>query len=120
MNRNSRLRTLVCGSRFGQFYLEALKALPEQFELVGLLVKGGKRSKKCAERYGIPLYTEVDQLPADIDLACVVLRSGLMGGIGTEFSLKLLERGILSNKCPFLRKRRRLLLKVWLVYANRK
>ena len=94
MKGNNRLRTVVCGSRFGQFYLEALKALPEQFELVGLLAKGSERSKKCAERYGISLYTEVDQLPDNTELACVVLRSGVMGGHGTELSLKLLARGI--------------------------
>lgn len=94
MNGNRRLRTVVCGSRFGQFYLEAVKALPDQFELVGLLGKGSERSKHCAERYGVPLYTEADQLPDNIDLACVVLRSGVMGGSGTELSLKLLARGI--------------------------
>lgn len=94
MTENRRLRTVVCGSRFGQFYLEAVKALPEQFELVGLLAKGSERSRNCAERYGIPLYTDVEQLPADIDLACVVLRSTVMGGNGTEMSLKLLARNI--------------------------
>ncbi|ERI11047.1 bifunctional Gfo/Idh/MocA family oxidoreductase/class I SAM-dependent methyltransferase [Aneurinibacillus aneurinilyticus] len=94
MVENTRLRTVVCGSRFGQFYLEAVKALPEQFELAGLVAKGSERSRKCAERYGIPLYTEVDQLPANIDFACVVLRSGVMGGNGSELSLKLLARNI--------------------------
>ncbi|TPG68181.1 methyltransferase [Brevibacillus laterosporus] len=94
MTENRRLRTVVCGSRFGQFYLEAVKALPEQFELIGLLAKGSERSRNCAERYGIPLYTEVEQLPDNIDLACVVLRSTVMGGNGTEMSLKLLARNI--------------------------
>lgn len=94
MNRNNRLQTVVCGSRFGQFYCEALKVLPEQFELVGLLAKGSERSQKCAKHYGIRLYTEVDQLPASLDLACVVLRSGVMGGSGTGLALKLLARGI--------------------------
>lgn len=94
MNGANKLRTLVCGTRFGQFYLEALRALPDQFELVGLLAKGSERSKQCAERCGVPLYTEIDRLPGRIDLACVVLRSSVMGGSGTELSLKLLERGI--------------------------
>ena len=92
--KGNRLRTVVCGSTFGQFYLEALKALPEQFELVGLLAKGSERSKECAKRYGVNQYTEVDQLPNNTELACVVLRSGVMGGHGTELSLKLLARGI--------------------------
>ncbi|OAJ73335.1 thiazolinyl imide reductase subfamily [Brevibacillus sp. SKDU10] len=94
MIENRRLRTVVCGSRFGQFYLEAVKALPEQFELVGLLAKGSERSRNCAERYGIELYTDIEQLPDDIDLACVVVRSTVMGGNGTEMSLKLLARNI--------------------------
>ncbi|TKI54144.1 methyltransferase [Brevibacillus antibioticus] len=94
MTKNRKLRTVVCGSRFGQFYLEAVKALSEQFELVGLLAKGSERSRQCAERNGIPLYTDVNQLPADIDLACVVLRSTVMGGNGTELSIQLLAKGI--------------------------
>lgn len=94
MTVNRRLRTVVCGSRFGQFYLEAVRALPEQFELAGIVAKGSERSRLCAKRHGVPLYTDVDQLPADIDLACVVLRSGVMGGSGTERSLQLLARGI--------------------------
>ncbi|MDK8183096.1 bifunctional Gfo/Idh/MocA family oxidoreductase/class I SAM-dependent methyltransferase [Paenibacillus sp. UMB4589-SE434] len=94
MSEPKPLRTIVCGSRFGQFYLEAVSALPEQFELVGLFAKGSERSRKCAERYGVPLYTELDQLPEHVDLACVVLRSGVMGGSGTEIALELLARGI--------------------------
>lgn len=97
MNSNAhkeKIRTLVCGSRFGQFYLEAVKALPEQFELVGLLAKGSERSRICAARFGVPLYTDAAQLPEGIDLACVVLRSSVMGGSGTELTLALLERGI--------------------------
>ncbi|AJQ28949.1 bifunctional Gfo/Idh/MocA family oxidoreductase/class I SAM-dependent methyltransferase [Pelosinus fermentans] len=92
--KRKKIRTVVCGSTFGQFYLEALKTLPEEFELAGLLARGSERSAKCAAYYGINLYTEADQLPDDIDLACVVLRSGVMGGKGTDMSLRLLERGI--------------------------
>lgn len=88
-----KLRAVVCGSTFGQFYLEALKNLSEEFEVVGLLAKGSERSKNCAEYYGVELYTEAAQLPDDIDLCCVVLRSGVMGGKGTELTLQLLERG---------------------------
>jgi len=91
---NRKIRTLVCGSRFGQFYLEAIETMPHRFELVGLLAKGSDRSRHCAERHGIALYTDVSQLPADIDLACVVLRSEVVGGSGTDLSLKLLDRGI--------------------------
>lgn len=92
--KTGKLRVLVCGSTFGQFYLEALKLQPDLFEIAGLLAKGSARSVQCAEHYAIPLYTEIEQIPDDIDLACVVLRSAVMGGKGTEISLQLLERGI--------------------------
>jgi thiazolinyl imide reductase len=90
----NRIKTIVCGSTFGQFYLNALTALPKQFELVGLLAKGSERSKQCAEHYGVDLYTEIAQLPDTVELACVILRSGSQGGRGTDLALQLLERGI--------------------------
>lgn len=89
-----KIKTIVCGSSFGQFYMEALQLLPEEFELVGLLANGSARSKKCAQYHGIALYTDSSEVPAEVELACVVLRSGVLGGKGTEVSLALLERGI--------------------------
>jgi thiazolinyl imide reductase len=89
-----RLRTVVCGTTFGQFYLAALASLPEEFEIVGVLAAGSERSVACAARHGVPLYTDVDRLPDDVDLACVVVRSGVLGGSGTDLALRLLRRGI--------------------------
>jgi thiazolinyl imide reductase len=90
----SRLRTVVCGTTFGQFYLEAVATLPGEIELAGVLAKGSPRSAACARRYGVPLYTDPGELPGDIDLACVVLRSSVLGGAGTDLALRLLRRGI--------------------------
>ncbi|MFF9641211.1 Gfo/Idh/MocA family oxidoreductase [Kitasatospora aureofaciens] len=92
--KGRRLRVVVCGTTFGQFYLAALAGLPEEFEIAGVLARGGERSVECARRYGVPLYTDPDTLPGDVDLACVVVRSGVMGGAGTELALKLLGRGL--------------------------
>ncbi|MFH8630476.1 Gfo/Idh/MocA family oxidoreductase [Streptomyces lydicus] len=89
-----RLRTVVCGTTFGQFYLAALAAHPAEFEIVGVLASGSERSAECAARHGVPLYTAVAELPDDVDLACVVVRSGVLGGTGTELALELLRRGI--------------------------
>lgn len=89
-----KIRTIVCGSTFGQFYIEALKNLHEEFEIVGLLANGSNRSQKCARYYGIDLYKNIDEIPKDIDLACIVLRSGVLGGKGSYISMKLLEKGI--------------------------
>lgn len=89
-----RLRTVVCGSTFGQFYLAALARLDSHFEIVGVMGRGSTRSAECARRFGVPLYGDVGQLPAEVDLACVVVRSAVMGGGGTDLSVALLERGI--------------------------
>jgi thiazolinyl imide reductase len=40
------------------------------------------------------LYTSPDDLPPDIDIACVVVRGALLGGTGTELALKLMKRRI--------------------------
>lgn len=93
MNKH-KIKTLVCGSTFGQFYLEALKRRSDDFEVAGILSQGSERSKKCVQYYELPMFESVDQLPPDIDFACVVLRSAMMGGEGTNLSLQLLEKGI--------------------------
>lgn len=89
-----KLRVLVCGSTFGQFYLAALRRYAEEFDIVGLLATGSARSHECAARLGIACYDKLERLPADIDLACVVLRSTVMGGNGSELAQQLMARGI--------------------------
>ncbi|MGN9841247.1 Gfo/Idh/MocA family oxidoreductase [Nonomuraea sp. H19] len=89
-----RLRVVVCGSTFGQFYLAALAGLADAFEVVGVLARGSERSVACARRAGVPLYTDPGALPADVDVACVVVRSGMMGGAGSELARTLLGRGV--------------------------
>lgn len=87
-------RVIVCGSTFGQFYINALQQLlSDDFELVGLYGKGSERSQKCAETYNIPLFTEFEQIP-EVDFACVVISSGTVGGIGTELACKFMEKKI--------------------------
>jgi thiazolinyl imide reductase len=89
-----RLRTVVCGTVFGRFYLDALCPAPPGFELAGVLAAGSARSKAVAARYGVPCYTAVEQLPADVDAACVVVRAGVAGGPGTELAKALLARSV--------------------------
>ncbi|WP_168200669.1 Gfo/Idh/MocA family oxidoreductase [Allokutzneria sp. NRRL B-24872] len=88
------MKVLVCGTTFGQSYLAAIAQLAGNFELAGVLGRGSERSVATAHRAGVPLYTAVDQLPDDIDLACVVVRSSSMGGPGSELARELLARGI--------------------------
>jgi pyochelin biosynthesis protein PchG len=89
-----RWRVLVAGTAFGRIYLDAIAAAPESFVLAGVLARGSEYSRRCALGYGVPLYTETKQVPDDIDIACVVVRSGATGGPGSELSQALLERGV--------------------------
>lgn len=88
------IRVLVCGSTFAQFYLQALCRAPQRYEIAGILARGSERSQVLAERFGVPLYSDLEQLPDDISLACVVLRSGVLGGHGSHLAHALLARGI--------------------------
>jgi pyochelin biosynthetic protein PchG len=88
------VKAIVCGTRFGQVYLESFRRPGGPFELAGVLAGGSERSVRCAQRMGVPLYTRPDQLPDDIDAACVVIRSGLLGGRGSDLAMALMARGI--------------------------
>lgn len=79
---------MVAGTAFGRVYLEAVRE-----NLVGILARGSDYSKACAHRYGVPLYTSVDDVP-DVDVACVALKSGALGGPGTDVARAFLRRGI--------------------------
>lgn len=80
---------IVYGSRFGQFYLEALKRM-KGIKIVGLLAKGSDRSYECARYYNIPLYTSLDEVEERVDVACVAVKTGAL-------AVKLLEKGIEVN-----------------------
>jgi thiazolinyl imide reductase len=61
--------------------------------LVGVLSTGSAASAALADRLGVALYTALGSLPP-LDVAFVVVRSGLVGGQGTEICEQLLARGI--------------------------
>lgn len=88
------LRVVVCGSKFGQVYLEAFARGRSDLVLAGVLGRGSARTRACADRYGVPVFTDVDQVPADVDAACVVIRGGLLGGPGVQLAQRLMARGI--------------------------
>ncbi|WP_437795288.1 Gfo/Idh/MocA family oxidoreductase [Sorangium sp. So ce693] len=87
-------RVVVAGTAFGRIYLDAVASARDSFTLAGVLGRGSEFSRKCAERYGAPLYTRVEDIPGDIDVVCVVVRSGATGGPGSDLAKSLLERGI--------------------------
>lgn len=89
-----RPRIVVCGSGFGRIYLAALQRPGMPFRLAGLLANGSPRSRTVADRHGIPLWTDPDQVPADVELACVVVPGATNGGDGAALACRLMSRGI--------------------------
>ena len=90
-----KLRVIVCGSTFGQYYIRALQTVPDEFEVVGLLANGSNRSKLCADFYHVPLYTQIEDIP-EVDIACVVIRSRAVGGSGTDIAEYFLNKRFMS------------------------
>jgi pyochelin biosynthesis protein PchG len=89
-----RPRVIVAGTGFGRVYLSAFRSPGCDFELAGILALGSERSRLCAERYAVPLYTDCAQIPSDIRIACVVVGGAVNGGQGTLLSETLMTRGI--------------------------
>lgn len=90
-----KLRVLLCGTGFGKFYLEALRKLESLYEVAGILGQGGAGSMKLAKDLAVPYYVSVDEVDAEaINAACVVVKSSIVGGNGTDIALKLLKRSI--------------------------
>ena len=85
-------RIIVCGTRFGQFYLEAANSCP-QVELAGIMSTGSEQSKDCAEKYNVPIYTDCDSVAEDSNLVAVAIKTQTQGGKGTEIAKKFLEKG---------------------------
>lgn len=82
-------RVLVCGSNYGRSYVEAIRRAGGTYEVAGLFARGGARSRRLADRLGVPLLTDPDRLPPDIELACAAL-----GLDGSDVVLRLLRRGL--------------------------
>lgn len=90
----SRTRVLVCGANFGRFHAVAVRARPETYELAGVLTRGSDAARAWAAELGVPFHTDPEELPGDIDIACVAVGSAISGGRGTELAARLMARGI--------------------------
>ncbi|MGF1344261.1 Gfo/Idh/MocA family oxidoreductase [Streptomyces flavovirens] len=93
MNAPAPLRVLVCGTNFGRFYAEAVRRRPG-YTLAGILSRGSQASREYAASLGVPFHADVDDLPGDIDAACVAVSSSISGGQGTDLARALMDRGI--------------------------
>ncbi|MBF4998068.1 Gfo/Idh/MocA family oxidoreductase [Nocardia sp. BSTN01] len=93
MDHHDQPDAIVVGSTFGAVYAEALAAPESPMRLAALVATGSARSTELAARLGVPLFTDLDDLP-EVGMAVVVVRSGIVGGTGSAISARLLERGI--------------------------
>ncbi|MFC0139201.1 Gfo/Idh/MocA family oxidoreductase [Erwinia mallotivora] len=91
---NKNRRVLVAGAKFGEVYLNAFMQPQAGLELAGLYARGSRRAQQLAQAFGIPLWTSPEQIPDDIDIACVVIRSTVAQGEGSQIAAELLQRGI--------------------------
>ncbi|MEM8351475.1 Gfo/Idh/MocA family oxidoreductase [Morganella morganii] len=87
-------RVLVVGAKFGEVYLNAFLHPRPGLELAGLMAHGSRRAQQLARDFGIPLYTSPEQVPGDIGIACIVVRSTVLQGEGTRLAAAFLNRGI--------------------------
>ncbi|MBR6982293.1 MAG: Gfo/Idh/MocA family oxidoreductase [Ruminococcus sp.] len=91
--QNKKSKVIVCGARFGQFYMEAVHNCDE-FELAAVMSNGSEHSRKCAQLYGAELCTDIEQIPDDTDIAAVAVKTDTQGGSGTELARTFIEKGI--------------------------
>ena len=90
-----KLRVIVCGVGFGRYYIEAILRLPDLFELVGILSRGSKNSIKLAEKYGVPLMTDIEEISKEnVDAVCVVVKSSIVGGNGMAINYLEIKKQI--------------------------
>lgn len=89
------LKVIVCGTTFGRVFMQSIKAMPDKFQLVGIVARGSAQAAKCAAEYDVPLINNIDNIDKDkVDIACVIIRSAIAGGAGTDIANKLLSKGI--------------------------
>jgi len=90
---NQPKKVLIVGSKFGEVYLNAFVQHHPDWRLAGLLAHGSPRSRTLAKAFGIPLFSELAQLPGDLDLVCIVVRSSIVKGDGSKLAEYFLQQG---------------------------
>ncbi len=86
-------KVIVCGTRFGQFYMEAVKNSAEM-ELMGVVSTGSEQSREVAEHYGAVFYKGIDNIPEGTTMAAVAVKTDTQGGTGSKLVQEFLEKGI--------------------------
>lgn len=91
---NSSIKVLVCGVNFGKFYVDVC-ANSRDLQLVGILSRGSEKSVSIASEYGVPIYTDFEDVPLDaVDVVVFATRSLITGGKSSALVKKVLSSGI--------------------------
>jgi pyochelin biosynthesis protein PchG len=84
------VRAIVVGVGYGLQYILAL-ATSNSCELAGIVSRGSEKSCILAKYLEVPLYTRIDDIPSDVNYACVAVRDGAWG---SKVAADLLRRGL--------------------------
>ncbi|MFG2603295.1 Gfo/Idh/MocA family oxidoreductase [Streptomyces sp. NPDC048514] len=88
-----RPRMVVAGTKFGRIYLAGAARADSPYELAGILARGSERSARLARHYAVPLFTEPEEIPKDVEACCVVVGAAINGGPGARLAQQLMARG---------------------------
>ena len=88
-----KIKAVICGATFGALYIEAIKLI-SNIELLGIFSTGSENSKNLAKREHIKLFTSIEEIPPNVDIAFVAIKSSILGGKGTEIAKLLLNKKI--------------------------
>ncbi len=83
-----------CGRQIWRNVPECLYAAPGGAGTGRPAGAGSARSRELAHAFGIPLYTSPEQITRMPDIACIVVRSTVAGGTGTQLARHFLTRGV--------------------------
>ena len=75
-----------------EFFLRIAKALPDRFEISGILVRNEERGREFEEKWGVKTYTDLDSMIEKANPTFVVV--SVPWKIAPEMTQKLVERGI--------------------------
>ena len=87
-------RIIIVGAKFGELYLNHFIEPNSGLELAGIVSTGSQRANNLADSFGVPHYDDINSLPEDIDIACVVVRASVIGGQGSLLVEQLLKKYI--------------------------
>ena len=88
-----KIKFAVYGSGWrSEFFLRVANALPERFEVTGLITRSAEKAKKLSSRFGVKCYNTAEELLQTEKPMFMVV--SVAGHANAEVSLNILKRGI--------------------------